>query len=139
MTFPIDKRYEIIFLSQHSMGPQLNEKTVAKAVKCAKNIVQYWLNRWKESKDWSGMKRPERLRATTEKVDQQISKVAGRDRITTTGDIQNVLKRQNIGISQETIRRRLKEAGTSNAPVRSDWVPVGLGASRTGSPLLINI
>ena len=41
MTFSIDKRYEIVFLSQHSMGPQLGENTVMKAVKYAKNTVQY--------------------------------------------------------------------------------------------------
>ena len=104
MTFPIDKRYEIVFLSQHPMGPQLNEKTVAKALKCAKNTVQYWLNRWKVSKDMSDIKRSGRLRATTEKVDQRIYKLAGSNNIASTGGIQSVLKRQNIGISQETIR-----------------------------------
>ena len=41
MTLPIDKRYEIVFLAQHAMGSQLGEKTVVKAVKCAKNTVQY--------------------------------------------------------------------------------------------------
>ena len=30
MTLPIDQWYEIIFLSQHPMGPQLGEKAVAK-------------------------------------------------------------------------------------------------------------
>ena len=104
MTLPIDKRYEIVFLSQHPMGPQLGEKAVVKAVKCAKNTVKYWLNRWKESKDLSDMKRPGRPRATTEKVDQRIYKLAGRDNIVTTGDIQSVLKQQNIGISQRIIR-----------------------------------
>ena len=66
------QRYEygIVFLSQHSMGPQLSEKAVAKSVKCAKNTVPYWLNRWKESKDLSDMKRSGRPRATIEKVDQ---------------------------------------------------------------------
>ena len=58
------------------------------------------------------MKRPGRPNAATEKVYQRIYKLAGSDNITTTGDIQSVLKRQNIGISQETIQRRLKEAGT---------------------------
>ena len=49
------------------------------------------------------MKRPGRLRATTGIVDQRIYKLAGGDNIATTGDIQSVLKQQNIGISQETI------------------------------------
>ena len=58
------------------------------------------------------MKRLGRPSATNEKVDQRIYKLAGSDNIATTGHIQNILKRQNIGISQETTRRRLKEAGT---------------------------
>ena len=45
MTLPIDKRYEIVLLSQHLMGPQLGEKAFAKVVKYAMSIVQYWLNR----------------------------------------------------------------------------------------------
>ena len=76
MTLPIDKRYEIVFLAQHAMGSQLGEKIVTKAVKCTKNTVQYWLNRWKESKDLSDMKLPERLHATTEKADQRIYKLS---------------------------------------------------------------
>ena len=86
------------------MGSQLGEKAVAKAVKCATNAVQYWLNRWKEAKDLNDMKRLGRLRATTEKVDQRIYKLAGSNNIATAGDIQSILKRQNIRISQETIR-----------------------------------
>ena len=94
MTLPIGERYEIVFLSQHLIGPKLDEKAVTKAVKCAKNTVQYWLNRWKESKDLlSDMKRSERSRATTDKVDQRISKFASSDKIATTSDIKSVLKR----------------------------------------------
>ena len=96
MTLPIDKRYEIVLLSQHLMGPQLGEKAFAKAVKCAKSIVQYWLNRWKESKDLSDMKRSARARAASEKVDQPISKLADSDCIASTSTRQNVLKQQNI-------------------------------------------
>ena len=84
---------------------------VAEVVKFAKNTVQYWPNRWKESKDLSDMKRSRRPRAATEKVDQEVYKLASSDNIATTDDIQRVLERQNIGISQETIRRRLKKAG----------------------------
>ena len=39
MTFSIDKRSKIVFLSQHLMGPQLDENDVMKAVKCAR--VEY--------------------------------------------------------------------------------------------------
>ena len=57
------------------------------------------------------MKHPGRPRATTEKVDQRIYELSGSDNIATTGDIHSVLKRKNIGISRETIRRSPKEAG----------------------------
>ncbi|CAF3372163.1 unnamed protein product [Rotaria socialis] len=67
MTLSVDKRYEIIFLSHHPMGPQLGVKAVAKAIKCAKSTIQYWLNRWKESKDLSDSKRIGRPRSTTKK------------------------------------------------------------------------
>ena len=86
----------------------MGETAVAKAVKCAKNTVQYWPNRWKELKDLNDVKCPGRPRATTEKVDQRIYELAGSNDIATKN---NVPKRQNIGISQETIQRRLKEAG----------------------------
>ena len=101
MTLPIDKRYETVFLSQHLMGPQSNEKAVAKAVKCAKNAVQYWLNRGKESKDLSDMNRLGRPRSTNEKVDQRINKLAGTDNIATAGDIRSVLKRENVRIERQ--------------------------------------
>ena len=45
-TLPIDKRYEIVFLSQHPIGPQLGEKAVPKVLKSAKSTAQYWFNRW---------------------------------------------------------------------------------------------
>ena len=109
MTLSVDKRYEIIFLSHHPMGAQLGVKAVAKAIKCAKSIVQYWLNRWKESKDLSDSKRIRRPRSTTKKVDQRISDLASTNNSVTTRDIQHVLKRKNVDISQETIRHRLKE------------------------------
>jgi len=111
MTLSVDKRYEIVFLSQHPMGPRLGVKAVAKEVKCAKNTVQYWLKRWKDSKDLTDAKRTGRPRSTTEKVDQRIVDLANNEKVTTTHNIQRVLKRQNVQISQETIRRRLKECG----------------------------
>ena len=37
MTFSVDKRYEILFLSHHPMGSQLGVKVLAEAIKCAKS------------------------------------------------------------------------------------------------------
>jgi hypothetical protein len=49
-------------------------------------------------------------------VDQRIGGLASSDNIDTTRDIQNILKRQKVQISQETIQRRLKEAGAKFSP-----------------------
>ena len=116
MSFSLDKRYEIVFLSYHPMIPKLGVKAVAKAINCAKSTVQYWLNRWKESKGLSDSKRTGRPRDTMEKIDQRISDLATNDNIATTRDIRRVLKRQHVEISQETIRCRLKEHGTKVSP-----------------------
>ena len=98
------------------MGPKLGVKAVAKAINCAKSTVQYWPNRWKESKDLSDSKRTGRPRGTTEKVDQRISDLVTNDNIAPTRDIRRGLKRQYVEISQETIRRRLKEHGAKFSP-----------------------
>ena len=112
MSLSSDKRYEIVFLSYHPMEPKLGVKPVAKV----KSTVQYWLNRWKESKDLSDSKRTGRPLGTTEKIDQRISDLATDDNSATTRDIRRVLKRQHVEISQETIRRRLKEHGAKFSP-----------------------
>ena len=112
MTPSMDKRYEITFLSHHPMEPELGVMAVAKAIKCAKSTVQCWLNRWKESKDLSDSKSIERPRSTTKKVDQRISDLDSTNSSAITRAIRRVLKRKNVDISQETIRRRLKGYGT---------------------------
>ena len=45
-------------------------------------------------------------------MDQRISDLASTNNSATTRGIQRVLKQKNVDISQETIRRRLKEYGT---------------------------
>ena len=67
---------EIIFLSQHSIGPKLNHAAVAKAVKCDVITVKYGLKQWKQSKDLSDSIRSGRPRGTTHKQDEQIVSLA---------------------------------------------------------------
>ena len=62
MILSVYRWYEIIFLSQHSMGPKLSHTAVAKAVKCDVTTVKYWLKRWKQSKDLSDSIRSVRTR-----------------------------------------------------------------------------
>ena len=53
----IHTRYEIIFLYRHPLGPKLGLKAFAKAVKCEKKTVKYWLERYEESKDLTDLPR----------------------------------------------------------------------------------
>ena len=72
MVLPVHRRYEIIFLSLHSIGPKYSHAAVAKVVKCDITTVKYWLKRWKQSKDLSDSIRSGRSRGTTHKQDEQI-------------------------------------------------------------------
>jgi len=119
MALPIHKRYEIVFLSSHPLGPQLGPKAVAKRVKCDKKAVKYWLDRWKESKDLTDLPRSGRSRSTTPKQDEQIVSLANKETFATSRDIQNRLKRKRVHVSQDTIRRRLHEAVGKFSPPMS--------------------
>jgi hypothetical protein len=89
MALPLHKRYEIVFLSNHPLGPQLNHTDVAKAVHCSTSTVKYWLNRWIESKDLSDSARLGRPRATTQEQDQRIVSLAEQKTFVTAQDIAN--------------------------------------------------
>lgn len=111
MALPLHKRYEVVFLSCHPRGPKLGLKAVAKEVKCSRSTVQYWLDRWKESKDLTDFPRSGRKRKTTPKQDEQILSLADKDLFATSGDIEDRLKKKGLKISQRTVRRRLHEGG----------------------------
>jgi transposase len=111
MSLPVHKRYEIVFLSCHPLGPKLGLKAVAKAVKCGKSTVKYWLDRWKGSKDLADFPRSGRRRATTPKQDKNILSLADEEMLATSSDIKDRLKKKGTKISQTTIWRRLHEAG----------------------------
>lgn len=119
MALPIHKRYEIVFLSLHPLGPKLSLTAVAKVVKCGKSTVKHWLDRWKESKDLTNLPVSGRSRATTPKQDKQIVTLANQDTFVTTHDIKHRLKKKRVSISHETIRRRLHEAGGKFGPPMS--------------------
>ena len=118
MALPMHQRYEIVFLSQHPLGPKLGYKSVAKVVKCSTSTVQYWLSRWKQSKGLDDSARTGRPRATTPKQDQQILSLAEQQTFVTSRDITNQLNRKRVKINVRTVRRRLNEGeGRYNRPL----------------------
>ena len=111
MALPMHQRYEIVFLSQHPLGPKLGHKSVAKVVKCSTSTVQYWLSRWKQSKDLNDSAWTGRPCATTPKQDQQILSLAEQQTFVTSRDITNQLNRKQVKINERTVQRRLNEGG----------------------------
>ena len=47
----LKKRWEIVFLSTHRLGPKLSIKKISKELKCAKSVVQHWVKVFKETGD----------------------------------------------------------------------------------------
>ena len=118
MALQVYQRYEIVFLSQHPLGPKLSHMAVAKAVHCDEKTVKRWLKRWKQSKDLTDAPRSGRSRVTTPKQDQQVVALAEQQTFVTCQDITNQLNKKGVEISQRTVRRRLNEAGTKyNQPL----------------------
>lgn len=119
MSLPLHKRYEIVFLSCHPLGPQLGLKRVAKVVKCSKSTVKYWRDRWNETKDLTDLPVSGRPRSTTPKQDEKIVSLAVEEMFATCGDIADRLNKKGVEIDEKTIQRRLHEAGAKYGPPMS--------------------
>lgn len=118
MALQVYQRYEIVFLSQHPLGPKLSHTAVAKAIHCDVKTVKRWLKRWQQSKDLTDAPRSGRPRATTAKQDQQVIALAEQQTFITSQGIANKLNKKGVEISQRTVRRRLNEAGAKyNQPL----------------------
>ena len=117
MSLSIKKRWEIIFLTSHKLGPQLSYKRVSKVVKCTPSTVQKWVMRWKETGEVEDEVGRGAKRKTTPKQDLAIAKAAKAAPEADASDLSVSLKRQRIELSDRTIQRRLNEAGLSYGPV----------------------
>ena len=117
MSLSIKKRWEIIFLTSHKLGPQLSYKRVSKVVKCTPSTVQKWVMRWKETGEVEDEVGRGAKRKTTPKQDLAIAKAAKAAPEADASDLSVSLKRQRIDLSDRTIQRRLNEAGLSYGPV----------------------
>lgn len=81
------QRYEIVFLSQHSLGPKLSHTAVANVVHCDVKTVKRWLKRWKQSKDLTDAPRSGRPRGTTAKQHQQVVALVEQQTFVTSRDM----------------------------------------------------
>jgi transposase len=111
MVFSIQKRWEIIFLHLHKLGPKLNIKAIAKELKYSRDTVQTWINRYQETGDVQDEEGRGRKRKTSEKEDLDIISIAKRLRTSLSVEISTSISRQRTDISSRIVRRRLNEQG----------------------------
>lgn len=111
MSLSLQKRWEIVFLSQHRRGPKLSQREVAREVNVSKSTVKKWINRYKETGDVIEEERSGRPKLESSKMTKIIKTAMDSGKAMSSGDVHNRLKRAHIEVSQRTVRRRLGEEG----------------------------
>ncbi|CAI2187020.1 9473_t:CDS:1 [Funneliformis geosporum] len=111
MELSLEKRYEIVFLREHSAGPKFSFGFIAKQVRCSKSTVIYWVKKYHENRDLSISERPGWPYVISAKQDDKIVKMAKKEHNITSIQIQEKMKERDVGISVKTVRRRLRKSG----------------------------
>lgn len=111
MSLPLNKRYEIVFLHEHSAGPKWGYGKIASHIHCSKSTVIYWVQKYKQNKDLTDEQKSGRPRKTTKAQDKRIVKLAMKKHDITAAEIQQKLDKQGVEVSKTTVRRRLGESG----------------------------
>jgi DNA-binding transcriptional MerR regulator len=99
MTLSVQKRWEIVFLSEHRLGPLFGPSAVAKLVGCSENTVRNWLKTYHDTGDVVAGKPPGRNRKTTPKEDQQILKIAQTQEGVGSEEIAEKMKHQQASLA----------------------------------------
>ena len=108
MALSIKKKWEIVFLSKHRMGSQLGPTAISREVGCDVSTVKFWLKRYEETGDVEELERTGRPRKTIARQDEKIITTQESNREATATAI---LKEVRVGVSRETVRKRVREAG----------------------------
>ena len=111
MSLALHQRYEIIFLAKNIYGPKFSQTKIAKIMRCHRNTVKRWLDRWEETKDPSDSSRPRAPRSITAKDNQLMIDLTTEEINTTSETVKQELEKKRVLTSNRTIRRRLHETG----------------------------
>ena len=111
MEFSIQKRWEIIFLHLHKLGPRLSIRAIAKELQCSRDTVQTQIHRYQETGNIQDEEGRGRKRKTSEREDLDIISIVEKSRDSTLVEISTAMNQQGVDISYSTVRRRLNEEG----------------------------
>src|SRR5579871_2228835 len=109
MQLSIQKRWEIIFLYLYRLEPKLGIRAIAKELRCSKDTVQTWINRYQKTRDVQEEEKQGRKRKISEKEDLNIVSIAKKYRISSSIEISLSMSKQETDISSSIVRRRLNE------------------------------
>jgi transposase len=119
MAISIQKRWEIVFLSQHRLGPKLSNYAIAMELGIHKNTVAQWVNRYLDTGDVQDIPHEGRKRKSSSKQDKQIVEYADKNDELSSEQIGSKMESKGINLSSRTIRRRLNEHGVYSLSVTS--------------------
>src|SRR5579871_5026287 len=105
----MQKRWEIVFLYLHRLGPKLGIRAIAKELRCSKDTIQTWINRYQETGDVQEEEKQGRKRKTSEKEDLDIISIAKKHRTSSSMKIFLSMSKQGTDISSSIVRRRLNK------------------------------
>lgn len=110
MALSIQKRWEIVFLHLHRLGPKLSLRSIAKEVQYSLDIVQTWINRYQET-DVQDKPGQGRKGATSDREDTDIVTIAKKHTKSSSADVSSLISKKGVNVSSVTVRRRLNEKG----------------------------
>jgi transposase len=110
-TISVQKRWEIVFLSTHPLGPQLSIAKTAKYTRSSPTIVKFWLKKYKETGGVDKLQHTERPSVISEKQEAIMDTLIAKNPEATSSTIATKLKCKNILVSVRTVRRKLASSG----------------------------
>lgn len=103
------KRHLAVFLHLYSHGPKLSVPATAKLIQKSEGFVKKWTQQYKREKNVNDQPNIKPNRASTSKEDKRIVKVFEENPGLSLRQGVERLRRSNINVSRETLRKRLHE------------------------------
>src|ERR1700733_12410776 len=76
MALSIQKRWEIVFLPLHKLGPKLSLRTIARKLQYSQDTVRTWIHRYQKTGDVHDEEKQGRKRKNSEREDLDIISIA---------------------------------------------------------------
>jgi transposase len=107
----IKKRWEIVFLHSHYLGPKLSKSVISKRLKVSPRVIDHWIKIYKETGDVQEKRKSGRKKITGLKEDVIIKSFSINNPEASSQQISEAMESVGIRASSTTIRRRLKSMG----------------------------